>query len=66
MANPENTSKSQRFLLSPECRTLTVLDLAKMRDTTAYNWFKRLRGHETEGEPRPRSTVCDDPPKNLA
>lgn len=43
MANPEDTPKGQHFLLSPECRTLTVLDLAKMRDTTAYNWFKRLR-----------------------
>jgi hypothetical protein len=51
MANPEDTSKGQHFLLSPECRTLTVLDLAKMRDTTACNWFKRLRWHETEGEP---------------
>ncbi|MCV9965429.1 transposase [Pararhizobium sp. BT-229] len=51
MANPDDTPKGQHFLLSPECRTLTVLDLAKMRDTTAYNWFKRLRWHETEGEP---------------
>lgn len=51
MANPEDTPKGQHFLLSPECRTLTVLDLAKMRNTTTYNWFKRLRWHETEGEP---------------
>ncbi|SDO08945.1 hypothetical protein SAMN05216328_15325 [Ensifer sp. YR511] len=51
MANPEDTPKGQHFLLSPECRTLTVLDLARMRDTTAYNWFKRLCWHETEDEP---------------
>jgi len=50
LADPEGTPKGQHFLLSPECRTLTVLDLAKMRDATAYNWFKRLRWHETEGE----------------
>jgi hypothetical protein len=50
MTNPEDTPKGQHFLLSPECRTLTVLDLAKMRNTTAYNWFKRLCWHETEGE----------------
>ncbi len=48
MANP---AKGQHFLLSPEWRTLTVLDLTTMRDTTAYNWFKRLRWYETEGEP---------------
>lgn len=30
----------QHFLLSPECRRLTVLDLAKMRDTAAYDWSK--------------------------
>jgi hypothetical protein len=51
MANPENTPKGQHFLLSPECRTLTVLDLTRMRDATAYIWFKRLRWPETEGEP---------------
>jgi hypothetical protein len=51
MANLEDPPKGQHLLLSPECRTLTVPDLAKMRDTTAYNWFKRLRWHETEGEP---------------
>ncbi|PTM98339.1 IS1595 family transposase [Mycoplana dimorpha] len=51
MANPEDTPKGQHFLLSPECRTLTVLDLAKMRDATAYDWFKRLRWPETEGKP---------------
>jgi hypothetical protein len=50
MAKPEDTPKGQHFLLSPECRTLTAFDLARMRDTTAYNWFKRLRWHETEGE----------------
>lgn len=50
MESPENTPKGQHFLLSPECRTLTVLDLAKMRDKTA-NRFKRLRWHETEGVP---------------
>jgi hypothetical protein len=33
-----------------------VLDLAKMRDATAYNWFKRLRWHQMEGKPYcPRS-----------
>lgn len=48
---PEDTPKAQHFLLSPECRTLTVLYLAKMRDTTAYDWFKRLRWPETESEP---------------
>ena len=51
MANPEDTAKGQHFLLLPVCRTLTVLDLAKMRDTTACNWFERLRWPETEGEP---------------
>jgi len=51
VANPEDTPKGQHFLLSPECRTLTVLDLAKMRDATAYDWFERLRWPETEGEP---------------
>lgn len=43
--------KGQHFLLSPECRSLTIMDLAKMRETTAYEWFKRLRWPETEGEP---------------
>ena len=56
MANPDDTPKGQHFLLSPECRTLTVLDLAKMRDATAYSWFKRLRWHQMEGKPYcPRS-----------
>lgn len=41
MANPEDTPRGgQHFLLSPECRRLTVLDLAKMRDTAAYDWSK--------------------------
>ncbi|WP_431324307.1 HipA domain-containing protein [Rhizobium sp. YTU87027] len=40
---------------------LTVLDLAKMRDATAYNWFKRLRWPETEREP-----YCDGHLKNFS
>lgn len=35
--------------MSPECRTPTVIDLAKMRETTAYDWFKRLRWPQTQG-----------------
>jgi hypothetical protein len=47
----ENEPKGQHFLLSPECRTLTVMGLAKLREATAYGWFKRMRWPETDGEP---------------
>jgi hypothetical protein len=51
LSHGEPRRHAQGLLLSPECRTLTVLHLAKMRDRTAYNWFKGLRWHETEGRP---------------
>lgn len=50
MAKPDQP-KGQHFLLSPKCRTLTVMDLAKLREVTAYNWFRKMRWPETDGEP---------------
>lgn len=47
----ENESKGQHFLLSPECRTLTVMDLANVREATAYAWFKKMRWPQTGSEP---------------
>lgn len=53
MAKSEQKPKRQHFLLSPECRTLTVMDLAKDREATAYGWFKQMRWPQTDGEPFP-------------
>ncbi|MET2832473.1 hypothetical protein [Mesorhizobium shangrilense] len=50
MATSENQPKGQHFLLSPACRTLTVMDLAKVREATAHGWFKRMRCPQTDGE----------------
>jgi hypothetical protein len=50
MAKPDQPS-GQHFLLSPQCRTLTVMDLAKLREVTAYEWFRKMRWPETDGEP---------------
>ncbi|MER9338936.1 transposase [Mesorhizobium sp. M0293] len=47
----EKQPKGQHFLLSPACRTLTVMDLAKVCEATAYGWFKRMRWLQTDGEP---------------
>jgi hypothetical protein len=51
LAESEQKPKGQHFLLSAECRTLTVMDLAKVREETAYGWFKRMRWPQTDGEP---------------
>ncbi|MBB4005770.1 hypothetical protein BJF91_16935 [Allorhizobium taibaishanense] len=50
MATPEDTRKGQHFLQSPECRTLTVLHLVKMRDATNYD---HLCLPESEPKPAP-------------
>ncbi|BDA85463.1 hypothetical protein Sa4125_30050 [Aureimonas sp. SA4125] len=41
----------QHFLLSPDCRTLTVMDLARITEAKAYAWFKQARWFKTEGKP---------------
>ncbi|WP_131803300.1 IS1595 family transposase [Mesorhizobium sp. LCM 4576] len=51
MAKSRQQPKGQHFLLSPECRTLTVMDLAKVREETALGWFRKMRWPETDGEP---------------
>jgi hypothetical protein len=51
LAESEQKPKGQHFLLSAQCRTLTVMDLAKVREETAYGWFKRMRWPQTDGEP---------------
>ncbi len=51
MASSKDQPKGQNFLLTPECRTLTFMDLAKIREATAYKWFMRMRWPETDGEP---------------
>ncbi len=51
MAKSVHEQKGQHFLLSPECRTLTDMDLAMTRETTASGWFRKLRWPETDGEP---------------
>lgn len=52
MAQSEDKEpKGQHFLLSPECRTLTILDPAKVREATAYGWFRKMRWPQTDGEP---------------
>lgn len=45
---------------------LTVMDLAKVREETAYGWFRKMRWPETEGEPYcPKcgtpALPCDEP-----
>ena len=42
---------AQHFLLSPECRTLTIMDVATMREATAYVWFRKARWPDTDGKP---------------
>lgn len=51
MASSKDQLKGQHFLLTPECRTLTVMELAKIREATACKWFMRMRWPETNGEP---------------
>lgn len=50
------TTRSQRrdqpqLVLPHKFRELSVVDLANMRESTAYSWLKRIRWPETEGEP---------------
>jgi transposase-like protein len=41
----------QHFLLSPDCRTLTIMDLARFSEAKAYAWFKQARWFKTDGKP---------------
>lgn len=42
---------AQHFLLDPRCRRLTIADLGRMREATAYSWFRKARWPETDGKP---------------
>lgn len=42
---------SLHFLLRAEARTLSLKEIYKGGEATAYETFKRLRWHETDGEP---------------
>jgi hypothetical protein len=41
----------QHFLLSPGMRDLTIMDVSRMREATAYKWFRQARWPESDGEP---------------
>ncbi len=40
----------QHFLLSPKVRDLTVTELSRIQERTAYKWFRQARWPETDGE----------------
>ena len=42
---------SLHFLLRAEARTLSLREIYKAGEEAAYETFKRLRWHETDGEP---------------
>lgn len=42
---------AQHFLLDPACRRLTISDLARLREATAYAWFRNARWPSTDGKP---------------
>lgn len=42
---------AQHFLLTKAARTLPLARIFKMREDTAYSWFKKARWPETGGEP---------------
>lgn len=41
----------QHFLLSPQVRDLTITELSRIQERTAYKWFRQARWPETDGEP---------------
>jgi hypothetical protein len=40
----------QHFLLSPKVRDLTITELSRIQERTAYRWFRQARWPETDGE----------------
>ena len=42
---------AQHFLLSPAARDMSALDVARMREATAYKLFRLARWPETDGKP---------------
>lgn len=40
----------QHFLLSPKVRDLTITELSRIQERTAYKWFRQARWPETDGE----------------
>lgn len=42
---------AQHFLLSPAARDMSALDVARMREATAYKLFRLTRWPETDGKP---------------
>lgn len=42
---------TQHFLLSAEARTLSLKSIYRMGEDNAYETFRRVRWHDTDGEP---------------